>query len=302
MLAAAGVLSIPIVVWAAWRRAPSVDAPPRASYDVCPAAPGQPLVSLAFDSRYFSPENQSSYTEYYDRFLAYEPATGAVVARVSLGTHQQDNGRAYCLASSGDEVWIWTVADGFHVREARTGKVRRTQAQLLAGITAPVDRILPETGFHRLSVMTKDGRTTSIEIGGVPAGTRIVTDLPGGELDDRGGPREEILVDGVPLAQTDWLQPDYLVHPPTAGVEWPGPSLIVCEPVAVNQPGIQLTRIGLDGAIQWTYRPGAGAARKANECAWWASADGEHLVLLTDPNGMVGIDAATGRETFRRVQ
>jgi hypothetical protein len=123
-----------------------------------------------------------------------------------------------------------------------------------------------------------------------------------GVLAKQGSPRSQILLDGVPLADTDWLDPGLLVHPPSSSIEWPDPpSLIVCEPPEVGKPHQVVTRLALDGRILWTYRRAVEARSGARACLWQPTADGTRLLLFTSPNGLVGLDVATGLEAFRRV-
>lgn len=277
---------------------------------ICPAAPGQPMGVLAYDSVEHRPERGSSYTEYFDRYTAYDPADGKVLGRAALGT-RRDVALIECMAASGDHVWLRTAADGIHVRDARSGKVVKDQANVFTGITAPVDKAWFDADRTRLIVATKDGRNTEIAPDGATrAGPSAVSSLTSalaktsaGVLSKQGVPRQVIFLGDRPLGDTDWLEPHFVIHPPSGTLEWPSPpSLIVCEPTEVRAPPRQITRVALDGTILWTYTPGAAPGRVNGSCTWYASGDGTRLVLLTAPNGMVGIDVATGREVFRRSQ
>jgi hypothetical protein len=332
VLVVAGVLSAVPIVWVLWPRPPSLSDPARGYAAVCPAAPGHPLVVVEYDSRYHDNEDypDRSYTDFFYRYSVYDPTDGRTLHRVSLG--QQRSGTAPdCFFADGGNVWMWTQRDGFHVRAAATGEVVKAQAELLPGLPAAVVSAGFEPAARRLVVSTKDGRHHAVDASfaaevvasaatastGAPAravpgsgmdrdGTRVrqwIRDqtTTGTVTEERADPRRTILVDGEPLAGTDWLKPQYVVHAPTGSLEWPDPpSLVICEPAELDAPPQQLTRVGLDGTILWTYRPGAKRAGNRPDCMWRSSGDGGQLILFTEPNGIVGLDAATGAERFRR--
>jgi hypothetical protein len=313
VLIVALVLSAPIAIWLAWPRRPRLDDPARGHMALCMSVPGQPLVILTYDSRTHVPEKGASFTDFYDRLVVYDPQDGAVLHRESLGK-RRDGKFAQCLGVSGEHVWIHTEQAGYHVREVKTGAVVRSQEQLLGELAAQLSAasLDPTTGTFYVS--TKDGRTHAIDkafartrVPSIPrilAHARSVSHVAGvatskGVLGHDHQQRKQILLDGEPLASTDWLQPDFLVHPRSRTVEWPDPpSLIVCEPDEIGKPKQQITRLGLDGTILWTYkRP---AEKNGTGCLWQVVADGSRLVMFTAPNGLVAIDPATGREAFRR--
>ncbi len=302
------VACVPIVMacgWMAWPQAPGLEDPPHGYASVCPGVPGQPLGILAVNSVYVSPENRPSYTRTYERYTAYDLDDGTVVGRADLGSHKESNSLLECMASEGDRVWIRSNNDGVHLRDARSGAMVTSRDELLAGITAPVDKLWFDG--KRLIVATTDGRQHFVEPKAPPRGQQVAWSTSheqssAGLVKRDGTGRAAVLVGGKPLAETDWLDPQYAFHP-SGGVIWPDPpSLIICERTSTDTPHRQVSRVGLDGTIWWTYTPGAMPARVTSYCPWTPSADGRRLILPTAPNGLVAIDTGNGREVLRRVQ
>lgn len=311
-VAALPLLAVPVMEIV---RRPSLDDPPARHSDICPALAGQPLGVLASTSMGSSPDARKATTTVYERYTAYDPSTGETIGKTSLGSHT-DTSFLECMAMTRQHVWVRTPTDGVHVRDSRTGAMVKDQKALFGGIAAPVDKAWFDPGKSALIVATKDGRNNEIkpETPSSGKGARWIRDqdIPtsAGNLftatSQAGGgslARRIVFVGNKPLADTDWLNPVFGIHPGSGTIEWPNPpSLVICEPTETDKPRRQLTRVTLDGTILWTYTPGVLPARTSPECDWQASGDGSRLVLLTEPNGMIGIDAATGRETYRRVQ
>lgn len=309
------VLAAPVIVWAVWPRSPGFDDPPSGYSTVCESVAGEPLGVIAYTSASHNPEHGSSYTVFRERYTAYDLRDGHVVAKFGLGSHRSDANTkiSACATNAAGQLWLQTPSDGFHVRDPKTGAILRSQRDLMADLGA-IDKAWFDFAGHKLVVATKDGRNHEIPVPGsspfagaptesTPHGPRARTSR--GELGVKqlpGGSRVAVTLDGRALADTDWLQPALVVHPPSGTLEWPSPpSVIICERTEVRGPYAQLTRVGLDGEILWTYVPGTKPALDIRSCAWIASGDGTRLVLMTKPNGIVAIDPATGREAFREL-
>jgi hypothetical protein len=282
---------------------------------------------LTYDSEGHSPEDGASYTDYHDRYVVLDPGDGHELHRESLGRRRDGYG-ADCFAAYGEHVWLWTEVDGYHVREARSGRVVKSQQELLGELAASVNVANWDATNKKLYVDTKDARTYAIDAtfartvvrGGRPqtanrqARNRVTantsksmadaanTRTSKGTLGEERGNRTAILLDGAPLASTDWLQPELVVHQPSNTLEWPQPpSLIACEPRELGKPMNVVTRVTLEGQLAWSYlRPLDEAATGTGDCLWQTTGDGTRLVMFTQPNGIIGLDVATGREAFRR--
>jgi len=319
LLAFAPLLVIPVLEIAR-SMGPSLDEPPGSYGDVCPAFAGQPMGVLSRTEITTNPDNNApSYTTSYERYTAYDPLTGVPLAKASIGEHKNTS-FLECMATTAQDIWLRTPTDGIHVRNSRTGALVKDEKTFFAGITGPVDKAWFEPRVPGVMVATKDGRNHEIKLdtsgrGKDPrrdlywvrdqdlptsAGLLYFATSPAG-----GGSvsRNIVFLGDKALADTDWLNPAFGIYPATGKIEWPNPpSLMICEPTEVGAPRKQVTRVALDGTILWTYTPTAKPARTAPECAWYVSGDATRLVLFTQPNGMIGIDAATGREVYRRVQ
>jgi hypothetical protein len=292
---------------------PSIEGPSAGLIAVCAPAPGQPIVIL--DK--LAAKNRTDH-----RMLLVDPATGEIAKRVALGPLPMS-----CLGADGRIVWLSEQGSGIQARSVDTGEVVKTQADLESALSIEIAsaqfdhvtrRLVITTTAKAMFFVDDDFKSEPVTAGtaisrpsagmDLPIGRLVVRDLhptyktPEGTFRTDGHPERKILKDDQPIGDSLWLRPQFVLDVETRSLVWPDPpSLIVCEPTADGDPNkrIKVTRLTLEGKVLWSYTPADESQGNPHECNWYGAGTRAHLAYFTKANGVVGVDAKTGKELYR---
>lgn len=292
---------------------PPIEGPSAGLITVCPPAPGQPIVIVDR----LAAKNRTDH-----RMVLVDPASGEVTKRVALGPLPMS-----CLGADGRIVWLSEQGSGLQARSVDTGEVVKTQADLESALSVAIAAAQFDHVTSRLVITTDkkamffvdDDFTSAPVVAGtaisrpaagldLPVGRLVARDLhptyktPEGTFRTDGHPERTILKDDQPIGDSVWLRPQFVLDVETRSLVWPDPpSLVICEPTAELDPNkrIKITRLTLEGKVLWSYTPADESQGNPHECNWYGAGTRAHLAYFTKANGVVGVDAKTGKELYR---
>lgn len=309
-------------------RTPGVDDRAGGLNALCPNAKGNPIVMIDWASRHYSPSRGSSYTKTWFFFAVYDPATGERRLRTRLTTTSSKQSQRIpdCIGAQGKLVWVWTAGDKLHARAIATGKTVIDNAALVGALGGEVHRFGFDETRGQLAMLRRDGRAFAVtDVAGNkptlspidrfpgsvrrPTGTVGVSrvsvqptrTLPDGRRlrSERNGHRSVLYLGDKRLGD-DWLSPQLLRRPLDRSVVWPDPpSLLVVTPTKMQSKRYTISRVSLkDGKVLWQYRPPKDGLNVSQDGSWHATSGAETLIYFMLGAQMVGVDPATGKQTF----
>lgn len=298
---------------------------------MCPVMDGHVTLVVA------TTENGERGPSHDVELIGFDLATGTRTAHVGLPGFREDAHRTLCLgAARHGTVWLRHGAEhALEMRDARTGALVVSSETILArnpGLGVGVVDVGWDATTSAPTLSLRDGRnvrldaatlaTTRFEgsVSMTSLGSRrdavvqtaavgyYVGGLDGLVLADgrrvtlAGHPRAALVIDGERLfGERDFYMPAMLSYPASGRIEWPDPpSLVIVEETLVGSLRYKVTRIGLDGRVQFTYDPG-----ESLPATWiyrptpWTSALGGRRLVHFGADGIIGLDARTGRELYR---